>query len=71
MIKKLAKRYKVASPQELLEIALDLGVKLYPCQMTMELYGIRKDDFIDGLQQPMGAASFLEKAVESKISMFI
>jgi peroxiredoxin family protein len=71
MIKKLAKEYKVASPSDLLEMAKDLGVKLYPCQMTMELYGLTKDDFIDGLEPCMGAASFIEMACESDITLFI
>lgn len=71
MIKKLAKDYKVASPTELLEMAQDLGVKLYPCQMTMELYGLAKDDFIDGLESPMGAASFIDMAADADITLFI
>jgi len=71
MIKKLAKKYKVASPTELLEMAIDLGVHLYPCQMTMELYGLTKDDFIDGLEPSLGAASFIEMAAESDITLFI
>ncbi|MDA8102751.1 MAG: DsrE/DsrF/DrsH-like family protein [Nitrospiraceae bacterium] len=71
MIKMLAKEYKVASPSELLEMAMDLGVRLHPCQMTMELYGLSKDDFIDGLQTPIGAASFIDMAAEADISMFI
>jgi peroxiredoxin family protein len=71
MIKKLAKDYKVASPTELLEAAKDLGVKLYPCQMTMELYGFTKDDFIEGLEPPLGAASFIEMACDSDITLFI
>jgi peroxiredoxin family protein len=71
MIKKLAKKYNVASPTELLEMAKDLGVNLYPCQMTMELYGLTKEDFIDGLQTPMGAASFIDMAADSDICMFI
>ena len=71
MIKQLAADYKVASPSELLEMAVDLGVKLYPCQMTMELYGLSKDDFVDGLESPVGAASFLDMAADSDISMFI
>lgn len=71
MIKGLAKQYKVASPTELLEMAVDLGVKLYPCQMTMELYGLTKDDFIDGLETPCGAASFIDMAAESDITLFI
>lgn len=71
MIKKLAKQYKVASPSDLLEMAKDLGVKLYPCQMTMELYGLTKEDFIDGLEPSLGAASFIEMACESDITLFI
>lgn len=71
MIKSLAKEYKVASPTELLEMAQDLGVKLYPCQMTMELYGLTKDDFVGGLEAPLGAASFIEMAAESDIQLFI
>lgn len=71
MIKQLANEHKVASPTELLEIARDLGVRLYPCQMTMELYGFDKDDFIDGLEPPVGAASYLDMAADSEISMLI
>ena len=71
MIKMLAKQYNVASPTELLEMAKDLGVNLYPCQMTMELYGFNKEDFIDGLQPPMGAASFIDMAADADITLFI
>lgn len=71
MIKKLAEDYKVASPTELLGAAQDLGVKLYPCQMTMELYGLSKDDFIEGLEPPMGAATFIDIAADADITLFI
>ena len=71
MIKKLANQYKVASPTELLDMAKDLGVTLSPCQMTMDLYGFTKEDFIEGLQPPMGAASFIDMAADSDITLFI
>lgn len=71
MIKSLAEQHKVASPSELLEMAMDLGVKLAPCQMTMDLYGLTKEDFIDGLEPPMGAASFISMAADADISLFI
>lgn len=72
MIKKLATKYNVASPTELLEMAKDLGVKLHPCQMTMELYGLNpKEDFIDGLETPLGAASFIDMAADADITLFI
>jgi peroxiredoxin family protein len=71
MIKKLAKQKGVASPRELLETALDLGVKLHPCTTTMDLYGLAKEDFIDGIEPPLGAASFLDMAADSDITLFI
>lgn len=71
MIKKLASDYKVASPSDLLGMAQELDVRLYPCQMTMDLYGLSKDDFIDGLEPPMGAATFIDIAADADITMFI
>jgi peroxiredoxin family protein len=71
MIKRLARRYKVASPTELLTMARDIGVRLHPCQMTMDLYGLQRKDFIDGLQPSLGAASFIDMAVKADIQLFI
>ncbi len=71
MIKKLAEDHKVASPTVLLQMAMELGVRLHPCQMTMDLYGLAREDFIDGLQPTLGAASFLEMASNADITLFI
>ncbi|MHB1612978.1 MAG: DsrE/DsrF/DrsH-like family protein [Actinomycetes bacterium] len=71
MIKKLAADYKVASPTELLEMAMDIGVRCHPCQMTMDLYGLTAQDFIDGVQPSLGAASFIDMAVKADIQLFI
>ena len=57
MMKKLAEEHHVASPEELLEVARDLGVHLVPCQMTMDLLGLTRDDLIDGLEEPAGATT--------------
>lgn len=70
MMRTLAKRYSVASPQELLETARDMGVKLVPCQMTMDLMGLTKEDLVDGLDEPAGAASALA-AAEGATTLFI
>lgn len=71
LIKKLAKDYKVADPTELMEMAMDMGVRMYPCQMTMDLYGFKREDFIEGLKPSMGAASFLDMAADADITLFI
>ena len=71
MIKMLAKQHKVASVTELLEMAQDVGVRLHPCQMSMDLYGLTTGDFIDGLQPTLGAASFIDMAAKADITLFI
>jgi peroxiredoxin family protein len=71
MMRKLADQHGVAPPEELLEMARDLDVKLWPCQMTMDLMGLRRADMIDGLDEAVGAATALERMKRSAISLFI
>ena len=70
MMKKLARDHKVASPTELLETARDLGVRLIPCQMTMDLLGLSCEDLVDGLEEPAGATTALLEAQDA-ITLFI
>jgi peroxiredoxin family protein len=71
MLGKIAEDYKTPHPTELLEMARDMGVHLIPCQMTMDLMGLTKDDLIDGLEEPIGAATALLEMKESAIQLFI
>ncbi len=59
MMRKLAKRYNVSSPKELLEMAQEMGVEFMPCQMTMDMFGLKPEDMIDGLGEPVGAATVI------------
>ena len=70
MMGKLADEHKVASPTQLMEMAREMGVRLVPCQMTMDLMGLTKDDLIDGLEAPAGATSALLEAQDA-ITLFI
>jgi peroxiredoxin family protein len=70
MMKQLAEEHHVASPGELLEVARDLGVELIPCQMTMDLLGLERDDLIEGLAEPAGATTALAQAQDA-ITLFI
>jgi len=70
MMRKLARDHHVASPEELIELAKDLGVKLVPCQMTMDLLGLHREDLIDGLEEPAGATTALVEAQDA-ITLFI
>jgi peroxiredoxin family protein len=70
MMGKLATDHKVASPRELMELARDMGVRLVPCQMTLDLMGLTREDLIDGLEEPAGATTALLQAKDA-ITLFI
>jgi len=70
MMNKLAEEHHVASPQELLEVARDLGVEMIPCQMTMDLLGLTPGDLIEGLAEPAGATTALAEAQDA-VTLFI
>jgi peroxiredoxin family protein len=71
MMGTLARQYGVASPKELLDTAVALGVELMPCQMTMDMFGLRREDMIDGLGEPVGAATVIELLANGAAPLFI
>ena len=70
MMKKTFKDKGVASVRELRDMAIEMDVKLIACQMTMDVFGFKKEDFIDEADVA-GAASYLEYAVDSDINLFV
>ena len=71
MMRQLAKEYKVAEPTELLDLAQQLGVKLWPCQMSLDLMGLKREDLINGLPDTVGAATAIQRMSESEVNLFI
>jgi peroxiredoxin family protein len=71
MMFKLAKKYNVAKPKDLLEMAQAVGVRFIPCQMTMDMFGLKREDLIDGLEEPVGAATALQLMTEADSTLFI
>ena len=67
----LSERNHVASPRELLDAATALGVEFIPCQMTMDMFGLTRDDLIDEMGEPAGAATAIEIMTEADASLFI
>jgi peroxiredoxin family protein len=58
----------VAKLSELLDSAMEFGVRLIACQMTMDVMGIKKEDLIDGIEIG-GAATFVAYASEDAITL--
>ena len=71
MMRRQFKDHGVASIDELIEVALELGVKLIPCGMTMDVFGFSKDGFIDGIEPVCGATHFISWAADADVSLFI
>ena len=70
LMKQTFKNKGVATIEELRDICIESDVKLIGCQMTMDVFGFEKDDFVNGVDVG-GAATFLEFAAESDIQLFI
>ena len=71
MFKKLADDHHVEKPGALLELAGELGARLIPCQMTMDLLGLKREGLIDGLEEPIGAATAIKEMRDAAITLFI
>jgi peroxiredoxin family protein len=71
MFKKMMKSKNVASLPELRQTAIDLGVRLQACQMSLDVMEIKREDLIDEVQDIVGVAAFLETAAQSKTTLFI
>lgn len=71
MLKVMMSQKKVPSLQEFIDMAHQMGVKFYPCEMSMTVMGLKKEDFIDECEDVIGAVSYLSIAKESQINLFI
>jgi peroxiredoxin family protein len=71
MMRKVADKNRLLPPEELFDMCKELGVNLWPCQMTMDLLGIKPEQMVEGLGEPVGAATALQKMSKSNINLFI
>ena len=71
LMKQTVKNRGVASIAELREACIEGGVNLVACQMTVDLFGFTRDDFIPEVKDWIGAASFLPVAQKSDVCLFI
>jgi peroxiredoxin family protein len=71
MMEKTVRDKGVASIAELREVCIEAGVKLYACQMTVDLFGYTPEDFIPEVAGWIGAASFLPESQKADVSLFI
>lgn len=71
MMGRLMKESKSPSPQELLTLAHQSGVKFMACTTSMGIMGITKDSLIPEVDSYAGVATYLAEAREGKVNLFI
>ena len=70
MIKNIMKQKNVDSLDMMLQTAIDNGVRIQACQMSMDLMGIKREELIDGIEV-VGVASMLAASDDSNGVIFI
>ncbi len=70
MMKSMFKKHGVATVGDLLRIAMESGVKLIACQMTMDVMGVKQSDVVEGVEFG-GAAMWMDAASDAQINLFI
>ncbi|EYE89037.1 CoA-disulfide reductase [Fervidicella metallireducens AeB] len=70
MIRGIMKKKNVSSLEELIEQALQNGVKIVACSMSMDVMGIKREELIDGVEIG-GVGAYLGEAEQSNVNLFI
>ncbi|HTQ05550.1 MAG TPA: DsrE/DsrF/DrsH-like family protein [Polyangiaceae bacterium] len=72
MIRYIMKQKGVASVEEMIKLAAELGVVMHVCSMSMDLLGMKEAEMLEypGLSY-CGVAKFLETAAPGKITLFV
>ncbi|MHB8232108.1 MAG: sulfur carrier protein DsrE2 [bacterium] len=68
MMKSMIKKNGIATIPELISLCQETGVKMIACQMTMDLFGFKREQMIDGVEYA-GAAMFMEYAANAQIHL--
>lgn len=70
MIRLIMKRKRIDSLESLIQQAIDNGVEMIACTMSMDVMGVQKEELMDNVTLG-GVASYLERAEEANVNLFI
>jgi len=71
MVKKKIKELNMPTIREMIKECKDLGVKFYACSTTMEMFGLKREDLIEEVDDVVGATTFMNMAMEDAVVMFV
>ncbi|MBD5645179.1 CoA-disulfide reductase [Clostridium botulinum] len=70
MIRKVMKNKNISSLEELIQSAIDSGINIVACQMSMDVMGIKEEELIDGVNIG-GVGYYLGEAEDANVNLFI
>ncbi len=71
MMMKTMKNKGVARLDELRDLCLEADVKFIACQMTVDLFDYGKEEFIPEIEEWVGATSFLPRAQQADVNLYM
>ena len=71
LMKQTVKNHGVATVNELRDLCIEAEVKLVACQMTVDLFGWKQEDFIPEVTEWAGAATYITAARGADITLFV
>lgn len=71
MMKKRMKVKKVQSLHEMIKDAKELGVKFLVCDMSMDIMGLQKEEFIDEVDDIVGVGTYLKESKDASMTLFV
>jgi peroxiredoxin family protein len=72
MVRRKMKKARVRSLEGLMQDFIELGGKIFACDMTMEIMGIKKEDLRqDLISEYCAVGTYIKEAKESEITLFV
>ncbi len=71
MMEKTVKAKGVPTIKDLRDICIESGVRLLACQMTVDLFSYRQEEFIPEIAEWIGATSYLAEAQKADVCLFV
>ena len=70
MLRSMMKDKGIATLEELMDVARDLGVRFMACTMSMDAMGVTREELVDGLEYG-GVGAYMAEAARSRVTLFI
>jgi peroxiredoxin family protein len=67
LMKNKMKKLNVPTVREYMQMLVDAGAKLYACKMSVDMFKLKKEDFIEGVQDIVSASDFMDMTEGSQI----